>query len=290
MSSYLGGTIPGNVGRDTIMQHCSLNKAGMRRWHLAQMFCTLPKLVEEILRHRYDCLVLVSNFWKQSKIFFLNDKLNRKKKQLILLTSLHEKKARGVLPPQHWLVLDVKALIQHGRPMASIYKTYLQREGYIYKYNLHFEGFTNPCMCPPWLPSLQARFSPELSIFPTHRSKVYSYAAQKKKKSVKAGLALLYCSKSTCKIKLNLHTMKEFWFLSFSSSLICCLKNSILCSRKVAWISHTRTKDLKFFNSVQISDMWMLPMLWASSRNLDACFSACSAGQPCTCFIRFSLK
>lgn len=34
----------------------------------------------------------------------------------------------------------------------------------------------------------------------------------------------------------------------------------------------------------------MLPMVWASSRSLDACFSACSAGHPCTCFIRFSLK
>lgn len=47
--------------------------------------------------------------------------------------------------------------------------------------------------------------------------------------------------------------------------------HTYLCSRKVAWISHTRTKDLKFFNSVQISDICTLPMLWASSRNLDAC-------------------
>lgn len=43
-------------------------------------------------------------------------------------------------------------------------------------------------------------------------------------------------------------------------------------------------------SSVQFSDMQMLPMVCASSRSLDACFSACSAGQPCTCLIRFSLK
>lgn len=103
-----------------------------------------------------------------------------------------------------------------------------------------------------------------------------------------------------------------------------------LCSRSVAWISQTLTKERRFLSSVQFSDIQMLPMVWASSRNLDAlimcmpnpklvwmvvalnnwnqnnmtwimkstemkvqrqtCFSACSAGQPCTCLIRLSLK
>lgn len=136
-------------------------------------------------------------------------------------------------------------------------------------------------------------------------------------------------------------TMKEFWFFNFSSSLICCLRNSILwrrskamlilvyaricmcfasaylCSRSVAWISHTLTKERRFLSSVQFSDKQMLPIVWASSRSLDACvigtlqtfrwcheeihdkqrvfvgrtcFSTCSAGQPCTCLMRFSLK
>lgn len=116
-------------------------------------------------------------------------------------------------------------------------------------------------------------------------------STQMQLKSVKTGHQFnSSCTQNHVQLFTTFHTMKEFWFFSFSSSLICCLKNSILCSRKVAWISHTRTKDLKFFNSVQISDICTLPMLWASSRNLDACFSAWSAGQPWTCFIRFSLK
>lgn len=56
-------------------------------------------------------------------------------------------------------------------------------------------------------------------------------------------------------------TIKEFWFLSFSSSLLCCLRNKTLCSRSVAWISHTRTSERRFFISVQSSDMYRLPML-----------------------------
>lgn len=92
-----------------------------------------------------------------------------------------------------------------------------------------------------------------------------------------------------------------------------------LCSRSVAWISQTLTKDRRFLSSVQFSDKQMLPIVWASSRSLDACviwtlqtlddtrtmkkkrqnrtkvvgltcFSTCSAGQPCTCLMRFSLK
>lgn len=90
-------------------------------------------------------------------------------------------------------------------------------------------------------------------------------------------------------------TMKEFWFFNFSSSLICCLRNSILwrrnkatlisvdarmcmcfahaylCSRSVAWISQTLTKERRFLSSVQFSDKQMLPIVWASSRSLDAC-------------------
>lgn len=94
-------------------------------------------------------------------------------------------------------------------------------------------------------------------------------------------------------------TMKEFWFFNFSSSLICCLRKSILwgmkdnhplvvvlglrvmlhaptiiyshlCSRSVAWISQTLTKERRFLSSVQFSDIQMLPMVWASSRSLDA--------------------
>lgn len=38
-----------------------------------------------------------------------------------------------------------------------------------------------------------------------------------------------------------------------------------LCSRSVAWISHTLTSERRFFISVQISDMYKLPMLWKSS-------------------------
>ena len=60
------------------------------------------------------------------------------------------------------------------------------------------------------------------------------------------------------------------WYIKQNFKLNLLQWKAYLCSRKVAWISHTRTKDLKFFNSVQISDIWTLPMLWASSRNLDA--------------------
>lgn len=38
-----------------------------------------------------------------------------------------------------------------------------------------------------------------------------------------------------------------------------------LCSLSVAWTSHTRTRERRFFISVQISDMYRLPMLWMSS-------------------------
>lgn len=34
-----------------------------------------------------------------------------------------------------------------------------------------------------------------------------------------------------------------------------------LCSRNVAWISQTLTKDRRFLSSVQLSDMQMLPMV-----------------------------
>lgn len=44
-----------------------------------------------------------------------------------------------------------------------------------------------------------------------------------------------------------------------------------LCSRSVAWISQTLTKDRRFLSSVQFSDKQMLPIVWASSRSLDAC-------------------
>lgn len=45
---------------------------------------------------------------------------------------------------------------------------------------------------------------------------------------------------------------------------------SDLCSRNVAWISQTRTSERRFLSSVQFSDMQMLPIVWASSRSLDA--------------------
>lgn len=45
---------------------------------------------------------------------------------------------------------------------------------------------------------------------------------------------------------------------------------SHLCSRSVAWISHTLTKERRFLSSVQFSDKQMLPIVWASSRSLDA--------------------
>lgn len=102
----------------------------------------------------------------------------------------------------------------------------------------------------------------------------------------------------------------------------CMFAHSHLCSRSVAWISQTLTKERRFLSSVQFSDKQMLPIVWASSRSLDACvistlhkldraiitkktpkqqnttnivagqtcFSTCSAGQPCTCLMRFSLK
>lgn len=169
--------------------------------------------------------------------------------------------------------------------MASLYKTYLQREEYIYKKST-FQGFYKSILY----------LSPELTLtdpvplsFPLPSLTVQSLLKCSSKMLRLGNRFTVPVLKTMCNYS-HLHTMKEFWFFSFSSSLICCLKNSILCSRKVAWISHTRTRDLKFFNSVQISDMWTLPMLWASSRNLDACFSAWSAGHPWTCLMRFSLK
>ena len=80
------------------------------------------------------------------------------------------------------------------------------------------------------------------------------------------------------------------WYIKQNFKLNLLQWKAYLCSRKVAWISHTRTKDLKFFNSVQISDIWTLPMLWASSHNLDAYFSAWSADHPWMSLMRFSLK
>lgn len=78
----------------------------------------------------------------------------------------------------------------HGHPMASIYKTYLQREGYIYKKST-FQGFyvffflcffflqITLCIFPPELTSSSPRF-PRWSVRrPAQRSKVYSFAAQK---------------------------------------------------------------------------------------------------------------
>lgn len=171
-------------------------------------------------------------------------------------------------------------MASHGFTLQNIFTTWR----YIYKKST-FQGFyksilylspeltlTDPVPLSFHLPSLTVHGLLKCS------SKCYDWATD---------LQFLYeimCNYS------HLQTMKEFWFFSFSSSLICCLKKSILCSRKVAWISHTRTNDLKFFNSVHISDIWTLPILWASSRNLDACFSAWSAGHPWTCFMRLSLK
>lgn len=88
-----------------------------------------------------------------------------------------------------------------------------------------------------------------------------------------------------------------------------------LCSLSVAWISHTLTRERRFFISVQISDMYRLPMLWKSSRSRAAwekksngrqdeqrahrsvrrsgnltCFSVFSEGHPWMCLVRFSLK
>ena len=70
------------------------------------------------------------------------------------------------------------------------------------------------------------------------------------------------------------------WFTQVGHSYIGChngLSSSFapgwspyLCSLRVAWISHTRTKDLRFFSSVQMSDMCKLPMLWASSLSREA--------------------
>lgn len=119
---------------------------------------------------------------------------------------------------------------------------------------------------------------------------------------------------------LSVCTWIEVFFECWDWTKYC----SHLCSRNVACISQTLTKDRRFLSSVQFSDIQMLPMVWASSRSLDAlitwhtdfilmavamncilyhnqeklwsnvtvqtCFSACSAGQPCTCLIRFSLK
>ena len=50
-----------------------------------------------------------------------------------------------------------------------------------------------------------------------------------------------------------------------------CIVTPHLCSLSVAWISHTLTRERRFFSSVQISDMYKLPMLWKSSRSLAAC-------------------
>lgn len=54
------------------------------------------------------------------------------------------------------------------------------------------------------------------------------------------------------------------------SALVYMQHLSHLCSRSVAWISHTLTRERRFFISVQISDMYKLPMLWMSSRNRAA--------------------
>lgn len=51
----------------------------------------------------------------------------------------------------------------------------------------------------------------------------------------------------------------------------CMFARSHLCSRSVAWISQTLTKERRFLSSVQFSDKQMLPIVWASSRSLDAC-------------------
>ena len=79
------------------------------------------------------------------------------------------------------------------------------------------------------------------------------------------------CHYHSSGILLNYETVHSIMECDISKRTLNLLQwKAYLCSRKVAWISHTRTKDLKFFNSVQISDIWTLPMLWASSRNLDA--------------------
>lgn len=60
-------------------------------------------------------------------------------------------------------------------------------------------------------------------------------------------------------------------YFSTGFDLHSCFAYSHLCSRSVAWISQTLTKERRFLSSVQFSDKQMLPIVWASSRSLDAC-------------------
>lgn len=114
-------------------------------------------------------------------------------------------------------------------PMASLYKTYLQCEEYIYKKST-LQGFYKSSLY----------LSPELTLtdptplsFPLPSLTVQSLL---KCRSIMLKLGnsfIVPVLKTMCNYS-HLQTMKEFWFFNFSSSLICCLKNSILCSRKVA--------------------------------------------------------
>lgn len=111
-------------------------------------------------------------------------------------------------------------------PMASLYKTYLQREEYIYKKST-FQGFYKSSLysSPEWLPSCPLSHV-TFSLLPN--STVQSLLKCSSKMLRLGNQFTVPVLKTHVQLFTNFHTMKEFWFFSFSSSLICCLKNSIL--------------------------------------------------------------
>lgn len=76
---------------------------------------------------------------------------------------------------------------------------------------------------------------------------------------------------------------------TLSRSATCCLRKRIRCSCKVACISARRTKERAIFKSADTLVMPWLEIWWVSSAILPQQRSTCSAGQPRTCPIRFSL-
>ena len=127
-------------------------------------------------------------------------------------------------------------------PMASLYKTYLQREEYIYKKST-FQGFYKSIL---YLSPEVNLTDPDPLSFPLPSLTVQSLL-KCSSKMLRLGNRFTVPVLNTMCNYSHLHIIKKFWFFSFSSSFICYLKNSILCSHKVAWISHTRNKDLKYF-------------------------------------------
>lgn len=108
-------------------------------------------------------------------------------------------------------------------PMASLYKTYLQREEYIYKKST-FQGFYKSICISP-LNWLSQTLSPLSFSLP---SLTVQSLLNCSSKMLRLGNRFIAPVLNTMCNYSHLHTIKEFWFFSFSSSLICCLKNSIL--------------------------------------------------------------